>query len=177
MRKIYMSDMNDLLNKYLGDYVPDNVNKEFEIRFSTLNMKRSITKIDFDNVCSRLKSLKFNCANPNGNYYLRVQNTYMNAQGKEILSNIRFELNGLHIIRDFCLYENINRLMENESFDGEMEIVKKDRVKMPNGEPLKHINNDDYQFRAAYQHESKIKKNSNIVNKIVHNWYINYETL
>ena len=41
---------------------------------------------------------------------------------------------------------------------------------MPNGEPLKHINNDDYQFRAAYQHESKIKKNSNIVNKIVHNW-------
>tara|TARA_B100000035_G_scaffold28679_2_gene22089 strand:- start:1849 stop:5142 length:3294 start_codon:yes stop_codon:yes gene_type:complete len=170
MRKIYMSDMNDLLNKYLGDYVPDNVNKEFEIRFSTLNMKRSITKIDFDNVCSRLKSLKFNCANPNGNYYLRVQNTYMNAQGKEILSNIRFELNGLHIIRDFCLYENINRLMENESFDGEMEIVKKDRVKMPNGEPLKHINNDDYQFRAAYQHESKIKKNSNIVNKIVHNW-------
>ena len=103
MRKIYMSDMNDLLNKYLGDYVPDNVNKEFEIRFSTLNMKRSITKIDFDNVCSRLKSLKFNCANPNGNYYLRVQNTYMNAQGKEILSNIRFELNGLHIIRDFII--------------------------------------------------------------------------
>ena len=52
MRKIYMSDMNDLLNKYLGDYVPDNVNKEFEIRFSTLNEKKH-NKNRFDNVCSR----------------------------------------------------------------------------------------------------------------------------
>lgn len=165
-----MSDINDLLTKYLGDYVPDNVNKEFEIRFSTLNMKRNITRLDFDNVCSRLKSLKFNCTDTNGNYYLRIQNTYSNREGREILSNIRFELNGLHIIRDFCLYENITRLIENESFTGELDFVKKDRVKMPNDSFLKPVNNDDYQFRASYQHESKIKKDSNIIGKIVQNW-------
>ena len=165
-----MSDINDLLTKYLGDYVPDNVNKEFEIRFSTLNMKRNITRLDFDNVCSRLKSLKFNCTDTNGNYYLRIQNTYSNREGREILSNIRFELNGLHIIRDFCLYENITRLIENESFTGELDFVKKDRVKMPNDSFLKPVNNDDYQFRASYQHESKIKKESNIIGKIVQNW-------
>ena len=35
---------------------------------------------------------------------------------------------------------------------------------------LKPVNNDDYQFRASYQHESKIKKDSNIIGKIVQNW-------
>ena len=76
----------ELLNLYIDYYLGDQKrrNDELEVRFGT-NPYHSLTKIDFDNVCSRLKSLKFNCVNPNGNYYLRIQNNYMNNQGKEIL--------------------------------------------------------------------------------------------
>tara|TARA_B110000285_G_scaffold31046_1_gene31951 strand:+ start:1381 stop:4674 length:3294 start_codon:yes stop_codon:yes gene_type:complete len=163
-------DMDDLLTKYLGDYVQGNVNKEFEIRFSTLHTKSPIRKEDFMNVCQRLKSSNFDCVNPNGNYYLRIQNTYMNREGREVLSNIRFELNGLHIIRDYCLYENIIRLIDKEQFNGEMNYIKKDRVKMPNGEYLKPVNNDDYQFRTSYQHEASFNPESNLVKNITQNW-------
>ena len=95
------------LNKKLSDYIKiylesQNYNDEFEIRFGT-NYNNNITRIKFDNIIKKLKSLGFKPIDGNGKYHLNIQNEYIDVvSGKIKLSNVRTEIKGITNIQQYC---------------------------------------------------------------------------
>ena len=82
-------------------------NNELEVKFGTRGIK-PLTKIDFDNVIRKLKSLGFTSANEEGEYLLRVQNEFLNpTSGQFKLSPIRAEINGFHPFPEYCQHNDI----------------------------------------------------------------------
>merc|ERR1712159_707703 len=76
---------------YIDLYLSDKRSNqdEFEIRFGTKHYN-PITKIDFENIIAKIKSLGFKASNIEGETYLNIQNEYADARsGKMKISNIR----------------------------------------------------------------------------------------
>ena len=73
-----------------------------EIRFGT-NYRNKITKIKFDNVIGKLKSLGFITYNNKGSYHLNINNQYQADTGKRKVSNIRTEIKHLSNIQKYCI--------------------------------------------------------------------------
>jgi translation initiation factor IF-2 len=69
------------LNKYLDLYLKEKRNNqdEFEIRFGT-NENNTMTKISFENIISKLKSLGFRSENLDGDTYLNITNEYADSK-------------------------------------------------------------------------------------------------
>ena len=70
--KIYLDDYNGMV----GD-----AQNELEVRFGTRGIYR-ISRIDFDNVIRKLKSLQFNCPNELGVASLKIQSEFQNQNGQ-----------------------------------------------------------------------------------------------
>ena len=91
-------------NQYLDLYLSDKRNNqdEFDIRFGT-KYYNQITKIDFENIISKIKSLGFRSEYFDGETYLNIQNEYADAKsGRMKMSNIRTTIPGLHNIQKYC---------------------------------------------------------------------------
>jgi len=139
-------------------------NYELEVRFGTRNDKKHITKIDFDNVVSKLKSLGFVCANPEGYYMLRIENKYMDAKtGSQIFSKIRTEIKGLHEIQKYCKSGDI-QAVSNKTF------YKKSFAKKDENSAIFPVNFDDFNFRVSYQLEEEFGSQSNVIKNILDDW-------
>ena len=66
----------ELLNLYIGYYLDGKRrNDELEVRFGT-NPYHSLTKIDFDNIIEKIKSLGFTSDTFEGTYTLNISNEY-----------------------------------------------------------------------------------------------------
>ena len=61
----------EYISLYLASYNRNYNGDEFEIKFGT-NTYNQITKIDFDNIIQKLKSLNFHCLNDSGDYTLNI---------------------------------------------------------------------------------------------------------
>ena len=102
---------NDRLKDYIDLYVketgPGGTNiDELEIRFGT-NWWRPITKIDFDNVIKRLKSLGWT-SNGSADYHMNVQSQLVSlTTGKTTIGNIRTEIQGINAIQKYCKNNSI----------------------------------------------------------------------
>ena len=75
-------------NPYIKDI---NKNNELEVRFGTRGIK-PLTKIDYDNVIRKLKSLGFTSQLEQGNYMLRVQNEFLDP------NTSRFKLSSIRVL-------------------------------------------------------------------------------
>ena len=95
----------DKFNNYLDIYLSNKRNNqdELEVRFGT-KYYNPITKIDFENIISKLKSLGFRSYYASGcESYLNIQNEYADAKtGRMRMSNIRTTIRGLHNIQKYC---------------------------------------------------------------------------
>jgi hypothetical protein len=146
-------------------------NDELEVRFGTRGIK-PVSKIDYDNVIQKCKSLGFTCANPGGNYLLRVNSEFLDpATGVVRDSNIRLEIEGFHGIHEYCKHNDVKKLATSTSAF-RMEFYRKQLYKdtESGSSPLKPVNVDDFNFRISYQTEEKMSKNSGIVKSIMDNW-------
>jgi len=145
---------------------------ELEIRFGTRGIK-PLTKIDYDNVIHKLKSLGFRCPNEQGVYMLRIQSEFLDVTGNvRTESNIRTEINGFHGVQEYCKHNDLKKLI-SESFTSSsahtVEFYKKEAYK--NGEErLFPVNFDDFNFRVSYQTEDRLNKKSGIVKGILDKW-------
>ena len=82
---------------------------EMEAKFGTKGIKQ-ITKIDYDNVIKKLKSLGFTSDDENGNYSLKIQpetiyRGELSVAGKFHL--FRVEINGKLNIQEYCKTNNV----------------------------------------------------------------------
>ena len=128
--------MEDLLSKYLEN---GSIEKEFEVRFGTKQGK--ITKIDYDNVIKKLKSLGFRLENELPSDNLRIM-----FEGNKVRCNI----SGLENITTYCKTNSLDKINV-----GSFEFIAKEYPTI-NSQQLKPFDNTDFNFRASYQHEKKL---------------------
>ena len=132
-------------NPYIKDFKKSN---ELEVRFGTRGIK-PLTKIDYDNVICKIKSLGFTCQNEQGEYMLRVYNEFLDpATGVFRDSDIRTEINGFHDIQTYC---KRNSLLEVEAGKmGNIQFFRKKNYKGVNDvEAIRPINFDEFNFRVS----------------------------
>ena len=136
---------------------------ELEVRFRTTS-KTKLTKIDYDNVIRKLKSLNFISSNPQGEYQLKIQTEFTDVKtGRTKMSNIRSQVSGISGIQKYCknnsFEENdyaVTHMMKTYSKIGEDSVFP--------------INNDDFQFRISYQKESSMTNKMPAIKSLISEW-------
>ena len=142
---------------------------ELEVRFGTRNIK-PITKIDYDNVIQKMKSLGFKCENEAGEFMLRISNEFLDpATGIFRDSDIRTEISGFNKIQEYCKHNNLQELLSSSY--GAVEFHRKKFYKGPTDtDSLKPVNFDDFNFRVSYQTEEEVSQSHAIITELVKNW-------
>ena len=122
-----------------------NKNIELEVKFGTKGIKR-ITKIDYDNVIKKLKSLDFIETGPE-EYILRCMNEFIDTKtGIRKISNVRTELTGFDNIKNLCETNDINSSY-NVKFVQKMPYMNKQKVL------YKSIDFNHFNFRVSLNYE------------------------
>ena len=95
------------LSSYVQIYLAsDKMGDELEVRFGT-DGRNPITKIDFDNVIAKLKSLGF-MSMGGETYRLAIQNEFLDRRsGRTKISPVRAEINSITSIQKYCRSNNI----------------------------------------------------------------------
>ena len=82
------------------------------------------TKVDYDNVVGKLKSLGFTSRYEEGYYLMRIAYELLDKSGKFKDSNIRTELTGFRAIQEYCKTNDISKLLTNEQYMSSVKFVK-----------------------------------------------------
>ncbi len=144
-------------------------NHELEVKFGTRGFKQ-FSKIDYDNVIKKLKSVGFFSANEQGSYFLRAENEFLDSKtGKFRNSDVRTEITGFQAIQAFCKTNDINVVKNSPEHTQSVQFVKKAPVIL-NGEKVWDENFDDFKFRISYKTEEKMSATGPIIRNLAENW-------
>jgi hypothetical protein len=136
---------------------------ELEVRFRTTSKSR-LTKIEFDNVIRKLKSLHFVAPNDQGEYQLKIQTEFTDIKtGRTKISNIRTQVTGISAIQKYC---KTNSIDDNDSTVSHM---MKSYAKIGD-DSVFPINNDDFQFRISYQKEAMMTSKMPVIKQLMSEW-------
>lgn len=154
-----MTSLRKQLVTYLNRYISsDTYDDEFEVRFGT--MERKIQKIDFDNIIGKLKQANFMSSETDA-YLLRIRNQFTEARtGREQISNMRSEIQGLHNIQEYCKTNAINQQMLPS-----VAFVSKHRI-----QESPPIDFTDLNFRVSLQKEQTLSLESTNVKIVLNDW-------
>jgi hypothetical protein len=154
-------------NPYIKDVAKNN---ELEVRFGTRGIK-PLTKIDYDSVIRKLKSLGFASSLEQGNYMLRIQNEFLDqSTSKFKVSSIRAEINGFQAIQEYCKHNDIKKLM---SAGHDVQFHSKGAYSQGVGKDVQRsrpVNFDDFNFRVSYSVENKMRSSSGVIQSILDTW-------
>jgi hypothetical protein len=145
---------------------------EMEAKFGTKGIKY-ITKIDYDNVIKKLKSLGFKSDNENGDYSLKIQPETIYRGELSVAGNFdlfRVEINGILNIQEYCKTNNIKSL--NQKTTGSIVVLQKYDVKEEpeSSENIHSADFDDFNFRVTLKTERTINKNNPKVINLFDTW-------
>ena len=150
---------------FMGTNVSYKVEPEIEVRFGTKGI-RHLTKIDYDNVIKKLKSIGFVSENPQGATSLKIEPEFLDIRTGEFkASNVRIEINGIQDVQTYCRTNDIESIVKLSS----VSFVKKGPV-IADEHPIRSADFDNFNFRVAYSGEETIGKNSKIGEDIIDNW-------
>jgi hypothetical protein len=163
-------EKNKIMNKeLLTQYIKlfsnnDNLEEELEIRFGTKGIKK-ISRNNFDNVIQYLKSKDFSFIEKTET--LKIQPETLN-KGVYRLSNVRFEINGIHNIQKYCKSNSLNK----EGTDSLLDNIKiqQKKPKYINNNKMMPINFNNMNFRVSYQEEKQLNVREGFVNQIINDW-------
>lgn len=174
-KKNYTKNLQEEFNKLVQVYWKNepyvkNLRKydELEVRFGSDD--RPNTKIDFDNIISKIKSLGFTSLNDEGEYMLRIQNEFINpTKGEVMLSNIRTEIRGLKGIQDYCISNDINKLLSSYTETNGITWTRKNKY-FNKEENIRPIYFNDFNFRVGYSIEDNLNKTDGRISSTITNW-------
>lgn len=177
---MYKQKASDLktLNNILGFHLDDSNyqarmgqnQNELEVRFGTRNIKK-ITKITFDNVIKKLKSLGYTSSNESGNHILKIQTEFEDPRSGEIkLSNIRSEISGISNIQEYCQTNSIQKIIESNPYKSVVSFDSKVNAMDNNNGKIFPIKNNDFNLKISYQTESQLPIRSKVVQRIITKW-------
>jgi hypothetical protein len=155
-RETPSKQFDNYINKYIED---NNKNDELEVVFSD-----RISRIDFENIIKKLKSIGFRTENANGKYHLNIQNQFIDKKsGRTSMSAIRTTIDGIKNIQDYCKSNTIDPELNSVVF---MQKV----IKTHDKEKLPGINFNDFGFRVNYKEEKILKPQFGIIKNLLDNW-------
>lgn len=145
---------------------------EMEAKFGTKGIKR-ITKIDYDNVIKKLKSIGFKSDNESGDYSLKIQPETIYRGELSVAGNFdlfRVEINGILNIQEYCKTNNIKSLSQKSA--GSVIVLQKYDVKDPSNsdEYIHSADFDDFNFRVTMKSERTINKTNPKVINLFDSW-------
>jgi hypothetical protein len=135
------------------------VNNELEVKFSTPKKgnRSKITPLsrnDYDNVVSKIRSLGFTTPSDVGVYMLRINNEILDSAGKMALMNPRTEIRGLAAIQEYCIHNDIAKLLNTPTYTSSVSMQnKKDAIHHETGKKLDEAIFHDFHFSVAYKTE------------------------
>tara|TARA_B100000902_G_scaffold399263_2_gene469327 strand:+ start:2940 stop:6251 length:3312 start_codon:yes stop_codon:yes gene_type:complete len=147
--------------EHLSTY-SENINPELEVKFGTKGIK-SINKSNFNNVIKSLLNFGFTQTSEE-QYLLRTSLEFNDKKLEQDNKNIRFEINGLKNIQNYCITNQIP-----EQLDGNHQFIEK-QLFTYGGDTYFPIDFPDYNFRVTYNIENKINSTSDSMQKIIQNW-------
>lgn len=160
---IKQKEFYDLYSAYIQS---SSLEEEFEVRFGTKGIK-PITKIDFDNVISYVKSKGFQIKEVRTT--LKMQPEYFDAKsGRSRLSNIRVELDNEKMISEYCSNNDLHG--KNNMLYPTLRFQQKKPKYKTDGSRYEYIDYSDFNFRVSYQEEQTLDVNTNFVREIINNW-------
>lgn len=147
---------------------------EMEAKFGTRGIKH-ITKLDYDNVVKKLKSLGFASENELGTYSLKIQPEFLDVRTGEFKTSgdfdrFRVEIVGLTSIQEYCKTNSLNTINEKSFVD--LKIMKKLDVRpdKTKDEIIESANFDDFNFRVSIKNEETLGRTSKIALELFENW-------
>ena len=158
-------------NPYIKDAKKNN---ELEVRFGSTREAKPLTKIDYDNVIRKLKSLGFKSENEKGTYLLRINNEFLDsATGRFKTSQIRTEITGFTTIQQFCKNNDLKKLLMEYQHRSQIEFYKKSPYSSGTEKEKTRVfpvNMFDFNFRLSYQIEEKIAVNAGPIRNMLDSW-------
>lgn len=137
---------------------------------AVFGQKMRLSRIDFENVIGKLKSLDFNDYSYSGKHYLNIQNQYIDkATGKTRIGNIRTTINGIYAIQDYCKTNKINMGDATSSSQALVRFLQK-IPKKHNNQRLAPIFYNDFGFKINYKEEKVLKPEFSIVRDLLNTW-------
>jgi len=146
---------------------------ELEFRFGTNpNIARPINKMNYDNVVKQLYAYGFKPENSRGTQILRIQNEYAdNRTGQIKISNVRAEIVGTDLIQEYCRTNNIQKVIDMPStLFNKIKFTQKMSAMNKNGEYIKKLDMEDFNFRVSYQTEQDYNTQSGLARNIISKW-------
>ena len=141
----------------------NNKNDELEVVFGH---KKALTRIEFEDVISKIKSLGFTSYGASGKYHLNIQNQYIDPKsGRTGIGNIRTTIDGIANIQKYCKINGFD-FANPPAHISFMQKVSK----VYNDKRLPSINFDDFKFRVNYREEKVLKKDFGIVRGLLESW-------
>jgi hypothetical protein len=150
---------------------------EMEAKFGTRGARR-ITKIDYDNVIKKLKSLGWTTSQTSGTHLLRIQPEFLDVRTGKFktgsdFERFRIEIDGINNIQDYCKTNSINYLNDKNIYSVKIKRkmplkVFKDGKETEN--TIQSANFDDFNFRVSINTEENITKTSKIGVDVLENW-------
>ena len=156
-RRLATKNFEKLVDTYYkaSPFVKDaTTNHELEVKFGTKGVK-PFTKLDYDSVIKKLKSLGFTSSYEEGVYMLRVSYEYLDKSGSYKDSNIRAEITGFRAIQEYCKTNDISKLLNSDQYSTSVKFVKKIPVFKDN-KRIQDVDFFDFNFRISYRTEEEI---------------------
>lgn len=150
---------------------------ELEIRFGTNpRVEKPLTKLNYDNTVKSLVSSGFSTDNDSGMHLLRIQSEYFNEnENVNKMSNIRTEIPGTDLIREYCRTNNLKKILDLTSTISAASDKIKFTQKMPpmineTAVPVRMVDFTDFNFRVSYQMERDFDIRTPTAKKIISAW-------
>ena len=172
-------DMRELTSDYykLLNAPPDpedrrKINLELETKIFS-NGRSQLTKMDYDNVVKKLKSLGYQCiTSSEGDLLLRMSPEEINGKtGRIQISNIRTEIDGIDAISEYCKTNDIEHLFEDNE---PIKLVEK--TCWIKNKRYDSAINKDYNFKMDLRAEIKVGEYSGRGKYVLEKWKDNKKT-
>lgn len=158
---------NELLESYIAIYLQsaNKSSQEIEAVFGS-GYGNNITRIDFENVIAKLKSLGFANFESEGSYHLNIQNQFIDKRsGKTTIGNIRTTISGIVAIQEYCKTNTFN-LDDPPRHISFMQKISKNYE----NRRLSPIVYNDFGFKINYKEEKLLKPSFGIVRELLQSW-------
>ena len=144
--KFYLDSPSDKYNTY-----------EMEAKFGTKGIKQ-ITKLDYDNVVKKLKSLGYTASDEKGTYSLKIQPEFIDTKTGEFKTSadidiFRVEINGLTSIQEYCKTNNLRTIIDG--YPNGVSLLRKSDVKEKEGSEYHKDDFEPYETSKGFHYSDK----------------------
>lgn len=169
--------LDEISSAFISSRNSATVQIEMEAKFGTKGIKH-LTKMDYDNVVSKLLSLGYEINDTEGIYMLRIQPEFIDTRTGQYKTSgdfdrFRIEIKTLDAISKYCKNNDLSII---EQSDGRhVSIMKKTNYQKPSSSGKERIvvpnaNFDDFNFRVTLKREETINKVGKIGVEVFEKW-------